>query len=64
VLRDRDLQHENDPVVVARRSGIAEVNSHFAIVRDDFARHGFSIANAGVGGRLTSLQRVAFESLF
>jgi hypothetical protein len=63
-MQKRDLQHEGDPIVVARRSGIDEVNLHFAIVRDDFARHGFSIVNAGIGGRLTSLPRVVFETLF
>ena len=63
-MQEHDLRHEHDPVVVARRSGIEEVNSHFAILRDDFARGGFSIVNAGVGGRLESLPRVPFESLF
>jgi hypothetical protein len=63
-MQERDLQHEDDPVVVARRRGIDEVNSHFAILRDDFTRRGVSILNAGIGGRLESLPRVAFESLF
>jgi hypothetical protein len=63
-MQEHDLRHENDPVVVARRSGIDAVNTHFAILRDDYAREGFSIVNAGVGGRLNSLPRVAFETLF
>jgi hypothetical protein len=63
-MQERDLQHEEDPVVVARRSGIDDVNAQFAVLKDDFASKGFSLLNAGVGGRLSSLPRVAFESLF
>ena len=40
------------------------VNDHFAVLRAVFESRGHAILNAGLGGRLSSLPRVSFLSLF
>jgi hypothetical protein len=59
-----DLVHEADPIVMGRRGGMLAVNDHFAVLRAVFESRGHAILNAGLGGRLSSLPRVSFLSLF
>jgi hypothetical protein len=59
-----DLVHEADPNVVARRAEMQDANREFAIVRAHFEAHGRVIRNAGLGGRLETLERIAFDRLF
>jgi hypothetical protein len=59
-----DVMHENDPKVIKRRHGMGNVNEQFATLRHAFERKGRRLLNAGVGGRLESLERVEFASLF
>lgn len=63
-LGARDEQHEADPSVIARRNDMVLANRQFEIVRDFYQAQGRVIRNAGLGGNLDSLERVAFESLF
>jgi len=59
-----DRVHEADPIVMGRRGGMLSVNDHFAVLRTVFESRGHAILNAGLGGKLTSLPRVDFRTLF
>lgn len=63
-MGEQDRVHESDPKVQVARAKMQEANDHFLEVRRLFERHGRRIANAGVGGNLTSLERVDFDTLF
>lgn len=63
-MSEQDRVHEADPKVQEARAKMVEANRHFAEVRKLFERHGRRIANAGVGGNLTTLERIEFASLF
>lgn len=59
-----DRVHEADPIVMGRRGGMLAINDHFAVLRAVFEGRGHAILNAGVGGKLSSLPRVDFKTLF
>jgi hypothetical protein len=59
-----DRVHEADPVVMGKRQNMTLVNAQFAALRADLEPKGTLLANAGLGGNLDSLPRVAFDSLF
>jgi hypothetical protein len=59
-----DVTHENDPKVIERRPGMVTVDEQFAILRRTFEGRGHRLFNAGIGGKLESLERVDFATLF
>lgn len=62
-LGTRDLQHEASPDVQARRADIVHVDQEFATMRRHFEGRGKVLMNAGVGGRLTALERTSLEAV-
>jgi hypothetical protein len=63
-LDAKDEVHEADPKVMARRHEMVLANDQFRIARRFYEENGRQLANAGVGGNLTTLPRVDFASLF
>ena len=63
-LSPQDEEHEQSPEIRHRRGDMIHVNQEFAVMRAAFEQDGKTILNAGYGGNLHSLERVAFESLF
>lgn len=63
-MKDKDKVHEADDKTKVRRPAMNNSNAEFAYMRESFERGGRKLANAGVGGNLTSLDRVPFETLF
>jgi hypothetical protein len=60
-----DMAHETDANVIAkRRRTTHQVDAQFALLRAEQERKGRQLFNAGVGGKLESLPRVDFASLF
>jgi len=62
-LQEKDKIHETDPSVVRRRNDMVLANEHFAVVRRFYEAQGRFIANAGRGGHLETLERVAYETV-
>jgi hypothetical protein len=59
-----DQIHEDDPVVMAKRRNMTQVNEQFAILRAAIEAKDRRIVNAGIGGNLHTLPRVDFATLF
>lgn len=63
-MTDKDHAHEADPGTIAARASLVRGNAQFEIARTAYEADGRLLANAGVGGNLTALKRVDFNSLF
>lgn len=59
-----DRLHQEDPTVQSRRQLLAHANHEFEALHASLARFGCFIANAGAGGKLDSIPRVDFHTLF
>ncbi len=63
-MSELDNKHEEDSKVQARRMNMHLVNREFSALAEELEKHGTRLFNAGKGGNLTSLPRVAFPTLF